>query len=122
MGLTVTGVDPGEMDPVILQHPRFQHWRSKAAAVKRRNYSPFRWLAADANVAPNYTLDVVQDIVTYPTSRIQGLLLTLKLPNYELLDQLDSYLDRIRSWKYQRVEARQLAHNRREVTVVAHRT
>lgn len=121
MGLHVTGVDPAEMDPAILAHSRFRHWRSKAAGVRRKNYSSFRWLTADANVAPNYTLDVVEDIVNYPTSRFQGLLLTLKMSDYELIDQLDNYLARIASWRFKRVQARQLAHNRREITVVAQR-
>jgi 23S rRNA (cytidine2498-2'-O)-methyltransferase len=119
MGLVVTGVDPAEMDPSLLEHPRFTHWRSKSMAVKRKKYSQFRWLTADANVAPNYTLDSVQDIVTYPTSRFEGLLLTLKLSDYRLLDHLEEYLARIRSWNFRRVQARQLSHNRRELCVVA---
>ncbi|MBX3422681.1 MAG: SAM-dependent methyltransferase [Pirellulaceae bacterium] len=121
MGLRVTGVDPAEMDPSILEHPRFTHWRSKAAGVKRRGYREFRWLAADANVAPNYTLDLVEDIVNYPTSRLEGLLLTLKLPSFDLLEHLEDYVKRIRSWHMERVQVRQLAHNRRELCVVAAR-
>lgn len=119
MGLVVTGVDPAEMHPILLEQPRFTHWRAKSKAIKRKKYSQFRWLTADANVAPNYTLDAVEDIVTYPTSRFEGLLLTLKLSNYELLDQLNSYLKRIGSWGFTRVQARQLAHNRRELCVAA---
>jgi 23S rRNA (cytidine2498-2'-O)-methyltransferase len=122
MGLIVTGVDPAEIDLELIEHPRFTHWRAKAAAVKRKNYSRFRWLAADANVAPNYTLDCVEDIVRYPTSRLEGVLLTLKLSDYRLVENLPEYLNRIREWGFQRVEARQLAHNRRELFVVGHRT
>jgi len=122
MGLVVTGVDPAEMDPTLLEHHRFTHWRSKSMAIKRKKFCLFRWLTADANVAPNYTLDSVEDIVTYPTSRFEGLLLTLKLSDYQLLDHLDEYLERIRSWKFDRVQARQLSHNRRELCVVAHKS
>ncbi len=121
MGMHVTGIDPAEMDPVLLDHPRFEHWRSKSSAVKRRNYAKFRWLVADANVAPNYTLDCVGDIVTYPTTKIEGLILTLKLSSYELLEHLDDYLARIASWGFRRVQARQLGHNRHELCVVAQR-
>jgi 23S rRNA (cytidine2498-2'-O)-methyltransferase len=119
MGLKVTGIDPAEMDSVLLDHPSFTHWRGKAAAIKRRKYQHFRWLTADANVAPNYTLDFVEDIVSYPTTRLQGLLLTLKLSSYDLLDQLPAYINRVKNWGFQRVEARQLAHNRRELFLVA---
>lgn len=121
LGLNVTGIDPAEMDPVLLAHPRFEHWRNKSSAVRRKNYAKFRWLAADANVAPNYTLDAVEDIVTYPTSRMEGLLLTLKLSSYELCDHFQSYVARVRGWGFPRVEIRQLASNRRECCLVAQR-
>ena len=38
-----------------------------------------RWLTADMNVAPTYTLDTVEAIVTHREVHIEGLLLTLKL-------------------------------------------
>ena len=121
LGLRVTAIDPAEMDPLLLDHPRLEHWRGKSSAIRRRMYAKFRWLAADANVAPNYTLDAVEDIVTYKTSRIEGLILTLKLSSYDLSAHMDTYLDRVRSWGFQRVEVRQLAANRRECCVVAQR-
>ncbi|MFO1063285.1 MAG: hypothetical protein U0892_05385 [Pirellulales bacterium] len=79
LGCIVTGVDAAEMDERLLANANFEHWRSKAAAVKRKLYKKFQWLVCDANVAPNYTLDVVGDIVTHADSRIEGMLLTLKL-------------------------------------------
>ena len=36
------------------------------------------------NVAPRYTLDAVEAIVTHPEVNIRGLLLTLKLPDWDL--------------------------------------
>lgn len=121
IGMEVTGVDPAEMDELLLNHPRFEHWRSKAAGMKRKMYSKFKWLTADANVAPNYTLAVVEDIVNYPSSRFQGLLLTLKLSSYELIDQVDAAAEQIRSWGFSRVKVRQLASNRRECCIAAQR-
>ncbi len=121
VGLEVTGIDPAEMSPLLLNHPRFEHWRSKAAGMKRKMYSKFKWLTADANVAPNYTLEVVEDIVNYPTSRFQGLLLTIKLSSYDLIDQVDAAAEQIRSWGFTRVKVRQLASNRRECCIAAQR-
>ena len=121
VGCEVTGVDPAEMDELLLNHPRFEHWRSKAAGMKRKMYSKFKWLTADANVAPNYTLEVVEDIVNYPTSRFQGLLLTIKLSSYDLIDQVDAAMEQIRGWGFTRVKARQLASNRRECCIAAQR-
>lgn len=121
LGLQVTGIDPAEMDPLLLENPRFEHWRGKSSGVKRKRYAKFRWLAADANVAPNYTLDCVEDIVTYKTSRIEGLLLTIKLSTYDLAEKMPEYIARVQSWGYQRVKVRQLAANRRECCLVGQR-
>jgi 23S rRNA (cytidine2498-2'-O)-methyltransferase len=53
---------------------------------------------------------------------IRGLLLTLKLLEWELAEQIPDYLERIRSWGYPQVRARQLAHNRQEICVLALKT
>lgn len=121
MGLSVTGIDAAEMDERIAAHPRFEHWRSKAAAVKRKLYRKFKWLVCDANVAPNYTLDIIADIVNYEGTQIEGMLLTFKLSGWEQLDHLGEQLKAISGLGFSRVAARQLAHNRRELCVVAQR-
>lgn len=118
-GAIVTGVDPAEMDPRIMSHPNFTHLRSRSLQLKRKLFRPFRILICDANVTPNYTLDTVESIVQYPTSRMRALVLTIKFPKWESALLLDDYLQRVRSWGYEDVQARQLAHNRREVCVVA---
>ncbi|MCA9193186.1 MAG: hypothetical protein KDB03_15545 [Planctomycetales bacterium] len=119
MGMTVTGIDPAEMDPRLKQHPRFQHWRGKSSSIKRKQYSRFKWLTADANVAPKYTLDAIEDIVTYPTSNFSGLLLTLKLTQTSLYQQIPEYVERVRSWGFDQVKVRQLASNRKECCLAA---
>ena len=118
-GLWVTGIDPAEMDPAVLKHPHFTHIRRRSTQVRRREFQKIRWLTADMNVAPNYTLDAVEGIVTHPRVSIRGLLLTLKLTHWELADELPEHLERIRSWGFNIVHARQLQHNRREVCVAA---
>ena len=107
------------MDPILLANPLFTHVRSRSKKVEREDFKQFRWLAADANVAPKYTLDTVEAIVTQPEVRIEGLLLTLKLTDFALAADLPLFNKRIRSWGYRRVRARQLAFNRQEVCVVA---
>jgi len=51
--------------------------------------------------------------------RFRGMLLTLKLVEWTLAEQVPKYLDRVRSWGFHRVRARQLHHNRQEICVVA---
>lgn len=118
LGYEVTGIDAAEMDERVMNHPRFEHWRNKAAAVKRKLYRKFKWLVCDANVAPNYTLDILNDIVNQDDNKIEGMILTFKLSSWDQMRFLDEQLDTIRSFGYRNVRARQLAHNRRELCVV----
>jgi 23S rRNA (cytidine2498-2'-O)-methyltransferase len=116
-GMIVMGIDPAEMAPVVLAHPHFTHLRRRSTQVRRREFRKIRWLTVDMNVAPNYTLDAVEGIVTHPMVNIRGMLLTLKLPQWSLAEQVPEYLERIRKWGYNIVRARQLQHNRREICV-----
>ena len=118
-GCVVVGIDPAEMDPIVLANPRFTHVRARAKDLKRSVFRDFRWLMADANVAPKYTLDTVAAIVTRPEARFDGLVLTLKLTNPALAAALPLFTKRIRTWGYRFVRTRQLAFNRQEVCVVA---
>jgi 23S rRNA (cytidine2498-2'-O)-methyltransferase len=117
--LRVIGIDPADMDPIVLANPNFTHWKKRGADVRRREYGGVRYLTVDINVAPSYTLDTVESIVTHPEVNIRGLILTLKLLDWKLADELPSYLDRVRSWGYGPVRARQLHHNRQEVCMTA---
>jgi 23S rRNA (cytidine2498-2'-O)-methyltransferase len=121
-GLLVTGIDPAEVDPRVTSHPNFVHIRKRGADVRRRQFRKVRWLMADMNVAPDYTLDTVESIVTHDEVNVRGLILQLKLLEWSLADELPGYLERIRQWGYRNVRARQLANNRQDVCVAAVRT
>jgi 23S rRNA (cytidine2498-2'-O)-methyltransferase len=121
-GLLVTGIDPAEMDPAVVAHPNFRHVRARGADLKRREFRHTRWLMVDSNVAPKHTLDTVEHIVTNRQVHVRGLLLTLKLSDWGTADAVPEYIDRVRSWGYHYVHARQLAFNRREITLAAIRS
>ena len=116
-GVTVFGVDPGEIHPAVLTHPQFTHIRCRIKDMKRSFLRDFQWITADMNVAPNYTLDVLEDIIAQTS--IQGILFTLKLIRWELAEKLPMLLDRIHTWGFSDVRMKQLAFNRQEVMVVA---
>jgi 23S rRNA (cytidine2498-2'-O)-methyltransferase len=109
------------MDARVLAHPNFTFVRARAKDLKRSAFRDCRWLMSDANVAPNYTLDTVEAIVTHRDVHVAGLVLTLKLTSAALVAKLPSFAERVRSWGYDRVQVRQLAYNRREVCVVGTR-
>ncbi|MBX7166620.1 MAG: hypothetical protein K1X74_09765 [Pirellulales bacterium] len=118
-GLRVIGVDPAAMHPDVLAQPNFRHLQLRGAEIPKRELREVRWLTADLNVAPQYTLDTVESIVTNARVNIRGLLLTLKLLDWSLAAELPAYLERIRGWGFADVRARQLQMNRQEVCVAA---
>lgn len=118
-GIEVIGIDPAEMDPLVAAHPHFKHIRAKAKDLKRSLFKDATWMLADASVAPNYTLDTVEAIVTHDSVAIAGLILTIKLTTWDLADEIPLFNKRVRSWGFDKVRARQLAFNRQEFCIIA---
>ena len=113
----VIGIDPAQMHTSVLEHPKFTHVRNRVSEMRRSGFSNVKWIMSDSTVTPTYTLDSVEHIVTRDDVNIRGMLLTLKLTNWDLVKELPQYLDRIRGWGYQYIRTRQLAFNRREICV-----
>jgi len=118
-GMRVVGIDPADIHADVLAHPNFLHRRCRGRDLKRREFQGFRWLFSDSNVAPQHTLDTVEGIVTHRLVNVHGMLLTLKLPDWSLANDLPQLMDRIRGWGYGHVKARQLSHAGQEVCVFA---
>jgi 23S rRNA (cytidine2498-2'-O)-methyltransferase len=121
-GLKVIGIDPAEVDPVVLERPNFTHVRRRCAEFPRKQLKGVGWLASDMSVTPTYTLDAVEAMVTHPDAAIRGMVLTLKLTDWKLVEGLSACLERIRSWGYRDIRIRQLAFNRQEICIVALRS
>jgi 23S rRNA (cytidine2498-2'-O)-methyltransferase len=121
-GLLVIGIDPAEVDEAVLANPNFTHIKKRARDMRRREFRGVRWLFADINVAPGYTLDSVEDIVTHDSVHVRGLVLTLKLLEWSLADELPACAERVRTWGFRDVRLRQLASGGREVCLVALRS
>ena len=122
VGLDVAGIDPANVDELVRVHPNFVHLRKRVTDLRRREFRGIKWLVSDSNVAPKFTLDSVESIVTYDDVHIRGLLLTIKLSNWDLAMQIPDYVERVRSWGFAHVRARQLAFNRQEFCIAALRT
>ena len=121
-GLQVLGVDPAEVAPEVLADPHFTHIRRSSAEVPYKQLRGVQWLAADMNVAPSFTLDVVEQVVANNQTNVRGMILTLKLTNWQLAAELPTLIDRVRGWGYRDVRTRQLAFNRQELCLVALRS
>ncbi len=122
VGLNVAGIDPANVDELLRVHPNFVHLKKRADDLRRREFRGIKWLVSDASLAPELTLDSVESIVTFDDVHIRGLLLTLKLTTWDLAALIPDYVERVRSWGFAHVRARQLAFNRQEFCIAGLRT
>jgi 23S rRNA (cytidine2498-2'-O)-methyltransferase len=118
-GLFVTGIDPAEVEPEVLEHARFRHLKKRGADVRRSEFEGVRWLVADMNIAPQDTLDEVESIVRHPSVSIRGMVLTLKFSEWNVAEQLPKFIARVREWGYRDVRCRQLVTGGQEICLVA---
>ena len=115
LGMQVIGIDPAEMDPRIAKHPRFRHIRARAGDLKRREFRNAKWLLVDSNVKPDKTLVTVENLVCNRQTAFRGILLTLKLGDYNDVGLIDQWTRRVESWNPTEIRVRQLARNKCEV-------
>jgi 23S rRNA (cytidine2498-2'-O)-methyltransferase len=118
LGLRVIGIDPGEMDPVIADHPRFKHIRARAGDIPRREFRNAKWLFVDSNVRPDQSLTTVENIINHRESSIEGMILTLKLGGFEHADRIAGWIQRIKTWGSLDIRVRNLARSKVEVCMV----
>ncbi|MBQ3389295.1 MAG: hypothetical protein IJG60_08795 [Thermoguttaceae bacterium] len=118
-GAEVLGVDPAEMAPAVLQNPDFTHLRGRISQLKKKLFRKTRWMIGDMNVAPNYTLDALEELTSSREIEVRGLLFTMKLFQTGLARRIPEYLDRVRGWGFNQIKVRQLTYNRQEVMVAA---
>ncbi|HEV2581370.1 MAG TPA: SAM-dependent methyltransferase, partial [Ktedonobacteraceae bacterium] len=125
-GLRVVAVDPAQLDPRLYRHPRLEHYRGYAEgyleeALRRR--VKFDVIANDMRMDAREAARAL--VQAAPCLQPGGIVIsTLKLPHstYEIdpLKNLNEALH-VLNQRYDVTQARQLFHNRQEVTVVAAR-
>lgn len=118
-GAQVIAVDPADLDEAIVGHPKLTHLKKRGKQVRKAELATARWLLVDVNVAPNYTLDTAEEIVTNPKTNIRGMILTMKLTDWSLAEHIEGYRQRVRNWGFKVVRTRQLAFNRHEFCLLA---
>ena len=119
MEARVLAIDPAELEEDVEKHPNLTYIRRRGHEVKRRDFRDVRWLLADINMVPNYTLDTVSEIAAHESVDLKGMVLTLKLTNWEMLESVPGWVDRIKKLGFKYVRTRQLAFNRQEICLIA---
>ncbi|MFK7766431.1 MAG: SAM-dependent methyltransferase [Mariniblastus sp.] len=118
-GAEVLGIDPAEMEQEIFDHENFTHIRRRGGDVKKRDFRNVKWLMADLNVDPDFTIDLAGEIVAHEAVDIKGLVLTLKLTDWKMVSKIPGHMAKVKEMGFKIVKARQLAFNRQEYCLVA---
>ncbi len=111
----VTAIDPGDLDPRMAQDARVRHLRTTAEAYLDDEPDQFDLIVNDMRMDPRDSARLMVGYARclYPTGRV---IMTLKLPAHErqeIIDQATVILSRA----YEIQGARQLFHNRSEITI-----
>jgi 23S rRNA (cytidine2498-2'-O)-methyltransferase len=118
-GYRTTAVDPGDLDPRVLQLPGVVHERTTAGNFIRDTDARFDLIVNDMKMSPDRSSRLMVD--SAPLLKPFGLAITtLKTGSHHVLEQIDESFATLGA-EYDIEFARQLRHNRNEVTVVLRR-
>ena len=119
-GLTVWGVDTGELAPQVRALPGVHHLAIKVGALRWEQLPPVvDWLLVDMNLAPQVALHEIARLMPKLRPTLRGAVITLKLNAVAFVDELPALAQRIESFGFRDVRMRHLPSNRREICVVA---
>ena len=119
-GLTVWGVDTGELAPVVKAMPNVTHLAKKVGAVRWEELPPrIDWLLVDVNLAPQVALHEVSRLMPKLRPTLRGAVITLKLNDWGFVAELPKLVQRIKDLGLPDVRLRHLPANRKEVCAVA---
>ena len=118
-GLEVWAVDPGDIDPRLLAQRRVHHERTTSGQFFSVSRKRFDVAVNDMRMDPELSCTVMLDAAD---SLVPGavVVLTLKLGLQRPLETVQRCLSTLRR-RYEIVDARQLQHNRHEITVLCRR-
>jgi 23S rRNA (cytidine2498-2'-O)-methyltransferase len=121
-GLTVYGVDTGDLAPVVRALPAVHHLAKSVGALRWEELPEHvDWLLVDVNIAPQVALHGVARLMPRLRQTLSAAVITLKLNDWSFVDQLPALTERIRHMGLSDVRLRHLPSNRREVCAVARR-
>ena len=119
LGAKVLAIDPADMHPSIADHKDLTHIRKRGRDVPQRILCTGKWWLVDSNIAPTSALDMSEAILCGKGNQYQGAILTLKMLDDELFNNISACIQRVQSWGFRFVKARHLAFGRREICLVA---
>ncbi len=119
-GLSVEGIDPGKMDDICLNHPKFFHHNLSIQDFKvfdLKNH--VQWLFVDMNLPPEGTLREIEKVVEKIKPTLKGAFITLKMTKFELTSRVPMYLTFVSNMGLKVVLATQLPSHKQEFLIYA---
>lgn len=114
-GLKVTAVDPAKMHPSVLASPRLTHIRKNADSVKFRE-GQFDLLVCDMSWSPKQTAKMVIELL-YALVPGGTAVVTVKLMSKKPMALIEEVISLFEAAQMQVQRAKQLFHNRDEITL-----
>lgn len=114
-GLEVTAVDPAKLHPAVLASPRLTHVKKNASDVKFRD-SQFDLLVCDMSWSPKLTARLVSELL-YCLAPGGTAVVTVKLLTKKPMALIQEVIGTFQDARLQVQRAKQLFHNRDEITL-----
>lgn len=119
-GLEVIAVDTGALADTVRTMPGVVHLDKKVGALRWEELPDnVAWLLVDVNLAPQVALHEIARLMPHLRKSLLGAVITLKMNDWQFVDELPALARRIREMGLPDVRMRHLPANRREVCVVA---
>jgi 23S rRNA (cytidine2498-2'-O)-methyltransferase len=117
-GMKVIGVDTGEVDACVQNHPNYDHIGLPASQLPL-DYLPesIDLLACDMNLAPDVVLKYLEPL--YQSLKPHWLVLTFKMNDARVEALMPYFIQQVQRFSSGPVYAKQLHSNRREVTLIS---
>lgn len=114
-GLKVTAVDPAKMHPSLMSSPRLTHLRKNADSVSFKE-NQFDLMVCDMSWSPKLTAKLVTELL-YALVPGGTAIVTVKLLTKKPMALIHDVMETFESAKMQIQRAKQLFHNRDEITL-----
>lgn len=119
-GLRVEGIDPGVMDPICTNHPKFFHHKQSIQDFHVSSLKDHvQWLYVDMNLAPEGSLREIEKVVEAIRPSLKGAFITLKMTKFELVSRVPMYLNLVGKMGLKVVMATQLPSHKQEFLIYA---
>lgn len=119
-GLRVWAVDPGDLDERLARDGQIKHLKVTAGRFLHSNRTVFDVAVNDMRMDPKLSCELMVRVAAHLAPGALAVV-TLKTGSREVLATVKACLE-ILTGPYEILHARQLRHNRHEITVVARRT